>query len=431
MLKLILKSLWKRRVRNVWLLSELILVTVLTWYITDPLFVLSYNRSLPLGYDPDGLLMAPIGNLPSNAPGYDATEADSVHTMENMYRLLYKLRDYPGVQSAAPMVTFAFPGSGGSVSNSYAYDTLAVCASISYFIPHTGFFETFGFKTYEGKTLRELDAMDYQPNDLIVSVDLQQTLPELERLTGKRLYNIERDDELDTTFFSIKGVIEKIRFSRYEQGRHAFFEPQLNIYSDAVWDEGVFLIRLKPDVSEQRFLEDFRMWAHSNLKAGNLYVDKVISYREQLEKQDYNSGIVNKYRMNVILAIFFFVNLVLGVTGTFWFQTNSRREEVGIMLAYGASSGNICRLLMGEATVLALFAWLVGCLIYLQYGLSEGAWYEQGYVVSSLWINNFWLHYVAVSLVVCLVIIVLVLLGVFIPAYKISRIPPTEALRDE
>ncbi len=52
MLKLILKSLWARRRRNGWLLAELILVTVLTWYITDPVFVLSYNRSLPLGYNP-------------------------------------------------------------------------------------------------------------------------------------------------------------------------------------------------------------------------------------------------------------------------------------------------------------------------------------------------------------------------------------------
>ena len=51
MLKLILKNLWARRVRNAWLLAELILVTVLTWYITDPLFVLSYNQTLPLGYD--------------------------------------------------------------------------------------------------------------------------------------------------------------------------------------------------------------------------------------------------------------------------------------------------------------------------------------------------------------------------------------------
>ena len=71
MLKLILKNLWARRVRNAWLLAELILVTVLTWYITDPLFVLSYNQTLPLGYEPDGLLIAPIRSLPSTAPDYN------------------------------------------------------------------------------------------------------------------------------------------------------------------------------------------------------------------------------------------------------------------------------------------------------------------------------------------------------------------------
>ena len=43
MLKLILKNLWARRVRNAWLLAELILVTVLTWYITDPLFLLIFG----------------------------------------------------------------------------------------------------------------------------------------------------------------------------------------------------------------------------------------------------------------------------------------------------------------------------------------------------------------------------------------------------
>ena len=119
MLKLILKNLWARRVRNAWLLAELILVTVLTWYITDPLFVLSYNQTLPLGYEPDGLLIAPIRSLPSTAPDYNKEEADSLHTMENMHRMLRKLRDYPGVQNAAPLVTFAFPGSGGSSYNTY------------------------------------------------------------------------------------------------------------------------------------------------------------------------------------------------------------------------------------------------------------------------------------------------------------------------
>ena len=86
---------------------------------------------------------------------------------------------------------------------------------------------------------------------------------------------------------------------------------------------------------------------------------------------------------------------------------------------------------MGEAAILASFAWLVGCLIYLQYGIVEGNWYQQGYPGAFYWINHFWLHYMAVSLIVYIVIISVVLLGVFIPAYKISRIPPTEALRDE
>ena len=46
MLKLILKNLWARRVRNAWLLAELILVTVLTWYITDPLFVFASGERI-------------------------------------------------------------------------------------------------------------------------------------------------------------------------------------------------------------------------------------------------------------------------------------------------------------------------------------------------------------------------------------------------
>ena len=49
MLKLILKNLWARRRRNVWLLAELILVSIVTWIILDPVIVTTYDRSIPLG----------------------------------------------------------------------------------------------------------------------------------------------------------------------------------------------------------------------------------------------------------------------------------------------------------------------------------------------------------------------------------------------
>lgn len=51
MWKLILKNLWSRRRRNGWLLAELILVAILSWYIFDPVMVVTYERHLPLGYD--------------------------------------------------------------------------------------------------------------------------------------------------------------------------------------------------------------------------------------------------------------------------------------------------------------------------------------------------------------------------------------------
>lgn len=429
MLKLILKNLWARRRRNGWLLAELILVTVLTWYITDPVLVLTYNRSLPLGYNPEGLVIVSLCNLPSTASGYSEKEADSLHVMQNVDRLLRELRSHPDVQSAAPLLTYTYPGSGGSYSTSLSYDTLTSSSAIYFFIPRSGYFETFGFDVLEGKTLQDLDRMDFQQEEVVITDDMTQRLAEGNSLTGKQIYNKNSED---TTFYRVRAMVTKTRSRTFEQGMPSCFQPQLEVDIEDVIGDGKLLMRLKPGVSEQRFLHEFRPWAQSHLRAGNLYVRDAQTYHEQLKKLEYGYGVTNKYRMNVALAFFFLVNLALGVTGTFWLQTRSRRGEVGIMLSYGASPGQISRLLMGEAAILASFAWLVGCLIYLQYGIAEGNWYQQGgYIKADYWINNFWLHYAAVSFIVYVIILFVVLLGVYIPARKISRVSPTEALRDE
>lgn len=429
MLKLILKNLWARRRRNAWLLAELILVTVLTWYITDPVFVLSYNRSLPLGYDPDGLLIAQLNSLPSKAPGYSEEESDSLHTMQNLQRLLQELRNHPDVQCATPLITFAYPASSGMAMAMLKHDTLEVASNVYYFLPHSNYFETFGFRGVDGKTAQELDNMDFQSGDQILTEDLVYRLTGGTSLTGKRFFDTRMNDTID---YRIRAMVEKVRTLTFEQGVGCRFEPQLWLEPSDVGNDGRLLFRLRPGISEQRFLNEFRPWARKHLRAGNLYVRTAENYQEQIEKLEYEWGITNKYRMNVALAIFFLTNLALGVTGTFWLQTRSRREEVGVLLSYGASPNHIVRLLMGEASVLATFAWAIGCFVYLQYGISEGNWFQQGEVTGDFyWINNFSLHFIAVSLIVYVIILTVVLIGVYIPARSISRIPPTEALRDE
>lgn len=68
MLKLIFKNLWARRRRNGWLLAELILVSIVTWIILDPVIVVTHDRSIPLGYDADRLCLISLSKLQPQAP---------------------------------------------------------------------------------------------------------------------------------------------------------------------------------------------------------------------------------------------------------------------------------------------------------------------------------------------------------------------------
>ena len=51
----IFRNLWNSRKRNVWILLELIVIAIVCWMVIDPLFVIFYNKSIPDGYEADGL----------------------------------------------------------------------------------------------------------------------------------------------------------------------------------------------------------------------------------------------------------------------------------------------------------------------------------------------------------------------------------------
>ena len=92
-------------------------------------------------------------------------------------------------------------------------------------------------------------------------------------------------------------------------------------------------------------------------------------------------------------------------------------------------------MLIGESVVLATTAFIIGDLLYLQYALKEG--FDLGFVnnmslnVIDNWVSNFWEHFGIVSLIVYALIIICVIIGTLLPALKLSRINPVDALRDE
>ena len=432
MFRLILKTLWTRRRRNGWLLAELILVAVLSWIIFDPVIVVTYDRHLPLGYDADRLCMVSVGMLRPQAPGYDEQATDSASLMQAYLNIVERARQHPDVEQAAPVLSFAYPGSSGSSSSGLtaAGDTLRLDLMYIEFLPHTHFFETYGFRPGQGSmTPEQLSDYAYNEANVVLTEDA------LEGLFHTRVFNRQRcweADEEDTLYIPLVGTVGAFKYVSNWRPIPVGFVPVLHPDILSCLDDMHVVIRLKEGVSMDRFLHDFKPWMVRQMRAGNLYARDLQSYDAINKAREFDST-TSLYRRNLSMALFFLINLCLGVIGTFWLQTRTRREEVGIMLSYGATPRRIRLQLLGEGMVLTTVATLIGCFLYLQYGLSEGlnkgnAWMQ---ATTPCWVDHFGLHFAIVSLIIYLILLVVVLVGIYIPARRISTIPPTEALRDE
>ena len=434
MIKMIIKSLWKRRRRNTWLLLELILVTVVSWVIFDPIIVMNHDLSIPLGYDMNGLYEISLNQLSPDAKGYDEDADDDDAIVENYMRLVESVRSHPDIESATSVTGFCFPNSGGISLEIFKAidDTLRKPPIIVYpFIPNSSYFTTYGFKN-----ATELDAMSFQSDDIIMTEGTKNKIFEDSQLTSQNqcVSYVQYYAVKDTTYYNIRATMGDFKHNSNERIRPVVFKPILKLEYDDFDNNPYIVFRLKKGINEAAFTEEFRSWMLQNLRSGNFYARSFRSYYDRKKHIERNEGITTKYRLNTGMAIFFLVNLCLGVIGTFWIQTKTRKQEIGVMLSYGASPGYVLRLLWGEGFILTTISVFIGCILYLQYAWSEGL-YRMAKIWSdylyNYWVTDFTKHFLGVSFIVYAIILVVVLIGIFIPGYQISHIKPTDALRDE
>lgn len=431
MWKLILKNLWSRRRRNGWLLAELILVAILSWYIFDPVMVVTYERHLPLGYDADRLCMVSVTMFPQEASGYEPQAADSASLVQAYLNLVDRVRRHPDVEQATPVLSFVYPGAMGIGTSSFIAegDSVAHTALFIEFLPHTHFFETYGFQSGKGSMsaaqLSDLDYGDYY----IMTEDLLEGMFRTHIYRNQRCWKV---NGTDTCYTAVKGTVKSCKYLSDKRPVPIVFMPLQNPDIRSSLDNMRIVVRLKEGVRMERFLHDFRPWMLRQLRIGNLYARELQSYDEINAAREFSDSTV-LYRRSLSIALFFLVNLCLGVIGTFWMQTRTRREEVGVMLSYGATPHRIRLLLLGEGTALTTLATFIGCFIYLQYAFSEGLNTGSSLMeaVTPSWVDNFGLHFFFVSLMVYVILLLVVWIGIYIPARRISSISPTEALRDE
>lgn len=433
MISLILKNIWHRRASNAWLFIELIIVTIVTWVIIDPVVVRISDKMLPLGYDEDRLFYISLSQHPSESPLYKAAEDNDESRQNNIESIIRKLKTADEIESVA---VISIPlNSVGIIEHYYCgdiqIDTLNKrILSVSYEI-NKNILSTIGVEASEGcPSIEELENMSFGYYDIILTESADQYyFPNHRGVNEKYLIQKLQNSDYELKY-KVVGVIKDLRLVNTDRNTAYVihnYHPQ-NVASDII-------VRLKDGINTREYVNNNRENLRNIAASGNYYVWDIISVTESNNEREVGKGLTASRNLRISLALLFLLNLILGVIGTVWLQTRRRISEIGIYRSFGALKINVRTMLIGENLALSIVEIIIGLIIYFQYALKEGLFdsvkYAETYIQNYSWVADFGPHFALVSAIVAAIILLCVTIGTYMPARRASDIEPVDALRDE
>ena len=412
MFKHIFTYIWNTRKSYVWLMLELTAVSVVCWMMTDPVFVLAYNKHLPAGYDASRTYYL----------DYTVISSDDAPTVDDFMAFIRRLRSNPDVECATFFPGFnAFGASGKSYNTMCGVDSLhTLSASFMLFVPGQDFFRTWQLGDWE-----KLDRMSLTGSEIILTSDAADYLGIGNQLKGKQVTANGGEH------FTIAGVVPPLNMQDMVEPVPTYF---MVWPADQINPSGQCIAFRTKDISPSQFSERFVPWMEHSLSTDKFKATKAISFHDFLDDSNRSDGVTNEVNSRLMLSCFFLITMFLGVSGTYWWSTRRRKEEIGIRLSYGASPARICRMLLAEGTLLTTVAVTAGCLIALQF-VNIGGFYTHNYTSMAgnpaYLTNQFLPHFLCVSGIVYALMLLVTWTGILVPALNISRVSPVDCLRDE
>ena len=240
MLHHIFRNLWNSRKRNVWILLELIVITIVCWMVVVPLFVIFYNKSIPDGYEADGLYRLQLSVVPS----------DEEIRPEDFRQLMERLRSHEQIESATYVLNNHYPCSRGNSFNNLTLDTMSVRVAFMNFVPHTDFFQTWRIRSAKDGTWESLENAEYTVNSILMTSDAAACLSPDKDLTGGVVY------VRDSIPLKVVALMQPVKMKNCMQPYYL----RLNAHTDGIpswaYDGGLIVFaRTKPGVVETRFID--------------------------------------------------------------------------------------------------------------------------------------------------------------------------------
>lgn len=415
MIKQLLRQIWTQRAANAWLWVELLVVSVCLWYITDFLYVTGSVFFSPLGYDYEHTYRVKIAAVSSHSSQYNPEEATAEKLTENYLNILTRLRSYPGIEEVA-ISGNGTPYNEYHSSGSQKIDTTEVHGDLYSVSPE--YFSVFKLKDKQGNTQPLVEAAR-QKNTFIISAMAES---EYEKEGCQVLGNSISFWKESTSSHTVKAIVADTRYDDFTPVYPAFYMTSSEVDIINNNSGGQICFRVKPQEDTPEFLARFRKEMRPQLRLGNLYMLDVASLKDYYESYYLSHGNINEVKTKIAALFFLLINIFLGIIGTFWIRTQHRRSELALRIALGSTKAGLRRLLIWEGLLILLFTVVPYLLITYNIGYAELLDNRIPFTLG---------RFVLTSIVTYGMIVLMIALGVSLPARQASKVQPAEALHEE
>lgn len=407
---------------NVWLIMEMIIVSAIVWYINDYLYVHVATRLEPTGFDTSHTYLAEFRYLPSGSPRFiDYGEEATAHNRANLRSIIEAIRQRPDVEEVS-LSANAEP----YFQNFYGIGLYAVDdtteISVNYRQISPEHLRTIGYRPADGFTIEQLEEALRQGKSLITEFDSDSRYVN-GHLNSTDLLSRRVKLQTDTSVTAaIGGVLKPVKRTNIETTYYINYFAPLDMERINPHPNYKINIRVKPE-ADRGFIDSFNADRERLYRRGNTYISQIKPYSQvRAEADSENMVTMRKY---VAVMVFMLVSVFLGLLGTFWFRTQQRTAEIAMRKVNGATNASVFRRLISEGLLMLAVATLPALVIDWQLCHYElNAMYgAQGYFTA----GRFALTVAATALLMALMVIA----GIWFPAYKATRVEPARALADE
>ena len=412
MTKKLLTQIKNEWLSNLWLALELLVVSVVMWYVVDYLYTRAATYLEPRGFNIEHCYLIELGELTPKSPDYTPDKSrDDTHA--DIAELVERLRRRPEVE-AVSLSQNSYPYNGSNSSGEVRYDTLQSPGWTIRRMVTPDFVRVFRYQGTRGETPEQLAEM-LERGEFLASDNLYRKYDrKLTEFVGKR-FQLFGDT---TKTYQLGAALQNVRYHDYDQARssYCFLAKQSFYYV------GLELCVRVREGQDNNFITKLKEDSESQFRIGNLFISEIRSFHDI--RRNFQQAWTNDIRNYVMGMGFLLLNIVLGLLGTFWFRTQQRRSEIALHKAHGATDGAIFRRLLSEG--LLLLAVVTPIALVIDWNLAH--------LELNSWRNGTTLEWDRLLLCAGISFVLMALMiaiGIGIPARKAMKVQPAEALHDE